>query len=262
VEGGKETKMTDKIRFLKEKGKYVSKDDLAFYSQATLEQLERAESNAVLARHLWYEEMERAGTYGPDNPPPASGLDYHRWLLKKHGLKWYVAYAKRREYAGDPAGIPGRLRAMGVSEAEIEAVANPLAAMRKKNSKIFSIANRLAKTMGRQDAFRYARSLVGIGSLSVKVAGVTFGNRQEALRRLEKYQASQIKAAIVPEPENPVDKGALAVMVGIEGGNGMYKLGYVPALNLPVVRAVSPGNISFEILPGTVYGARLTLAVA
>jgi hypothetical protein len=232
---------------------------LRFYSTATLEQIERAESNTRTARHRWYEEMEQAGTYGPDNPPPASGLDYQRWLLKKYGLKWYVGYAKRREYAENPAGIPGRLRAMGVSETDIEAVLNPLAALRKRLSKVCSIANRIPRTVGRKEAFAQARRIVQEGNLELKVAGVTFGSRQTALKRLTAYDPSQISVSLTPEPENPVDKDAVAIMVSVNGGNA-YRIGYVPAENTGIVKAFQ-GSAHIKVLPGDIYGARLSIAV-
>ena len=252
--------MNDKIRFLKEKGKWFSKEDQAFYSRATLEQLERAEFNAILARHLWYKEMEKAGTYGPGNPPPNSGLDYHRYLLKEHGLKWYMKHLEKREYAGRSGEIPGRLRACGVSDAEIEAVMNPLAAIRKKNAKIFSIANSVPRNVSRKEAFARARAIVNGGSLELKVAGVTFGSRQTALQRLTTYDPSEIAVTLAPEPENPVDKDAVAVMVSVNGGSA-YRIGYVPAGETKTVKAVH-GKPSITVLPGTTYGARLTLAIA
>jgi hypothetical protein len=249
--------MTEKIRFLKEKGKYVSKETLKFYSRASLEDLERAEQNAVTMRHWWYEEMEKAGTYGPDNPPPASGLDYHRWLLKKYGLRWYVAYARRREYANNLQGIPGRLRAMQVPEDEIEAVMNPREALRRKISKVCAIANRLKGS--RSDALRQGWAIVRAGTFETKIAGVTFGNRQTALKRLTSYDPSEIRVSLVPEPDNPVDRNAVAVMVGIRQGN-LYKLGYIPSENAKMVRALK-GSPCIEVLPGTTYGARINIAI-
>jgi hypothetical protein len=252
--------MTKRLRFLQEKGKLFTREDAKFYSMAARAQLERAEKNAVFFRYQWYEEMERAGTYGPNNPPPASGLDYHRWLLKKYGLKWYVDYAKRREYAQNPEGIPGRLKAMGVPDAEIEAVQNPLVAMRKKNSKICSIANSIPWSVSRKEAFARARAIVTGGSLELKVAGVTFGSRQNALKRLVSYTDSEIEVSLSPEPENPVDKNAVAVMVSVNGGN-QYRIGYVPAENTKTVRAFS-GAAHIKVIPGTTFGARLTLVIA
>jgi hypothetical protein len=204
--------------------------------------------------------MEKAGTYGPDNPPPNSGLNYHRYLLKERGLKWYVAYAKRREYADNLAGIPGRLRAMGVSEAEIETVMNPLAAMRKKNSKIFSIANSVSRNISRKEAFARARSIVNGGSFELKVTGVSFGSRQIALQRLTTYDPSEIEVTLDPEPENPVDKNAVAVMVSVNGSPA-YRIGYVPASETKTVKTIH-GKPSIKVLVGDTYGARLTLAIA
>jgi hypothetical protein len=181
--------MNEKIRLLQEKDKWHPKETLKFCSNAGLDELERAEANAVTARYWWYEEMLKAETYGPDNPPPASGLDYHRWLLKKYGLKWYVDYARRREYRDNPEGIPGRLRAMGVSEADIEAADKPI---------------------------------------EVRVAGVSFGNRQKALERLTYYAPEEILVILVPEPENPYDPDAIAVQVLVAGAKKPYCLGYIP----------------------------------
>jgi hypothetical protein len=252
--------MTEKIRFLKEKGKLFTKEDARFYSKAPLEELEQAEANAVAVRYWWYEGMLKAGTYGPGNPPPVSGLDYHRWLLKKYGLKWYADYARRREYTDNPAGIPGRLRAMGVPEADIEAVINPLAAIRKKNSKICSIANSIPRSVSRSEAFACARNIVQEGCLELKIAGVTFGNRQIALQRLTTYDPSEIEVTLSPEQENPVDKNAVEVMVRVNGGN-RYRIGYVPAESAKTVK-VFRGNAHLKVIPGTTYGARLTLAIA
>jgi hypothetical protein len=51
-----------------------------------------------------------------------------------------------------------------------------------------------------------AWAIVKAGGLELAVKGVSFGNRQEALKRLAKYSPDQIKAVLVPEPENPADQ--------------------------------------------------------
>jgi hypothetical protein len=250
--------MNDRVRFLKSKGKYSSKADSAFYASASAEDLGRAEKNAALVREWWYEDMEKAGIYGPDNPPPASGLDYHRYLLKKQGLKWYVDYAKKHEYAENPSGIPGRLQALGVPADDIEAILNPSAALRKKNSKICSIANRI-KGVSRSEAFSQARRIVNMGNFELRVAGVSFGSRQNALQRLTAYDPAVISVSLVPEPQNPVDKNAVAVMVSVNGG-AAYRIGYVPCEHTNVAKAVQ-GIPHLSVLPGKIYGARVRIAV-
>jgi hypothetical protein len=251
--------MTEKIRFLREKGKYVSKEELKFYSTATLEQLEQAERNKKVWEFAWLDGLDARGEIDPDNPPNIWAITFQRWLLGKRGLKWVADYLKRREYKDNPAGIPGRLQALGVSSAEIEAVMNPLAALRKKLSKICAVANRIPRSVSRKEAFAQARRIVEAGSIELKVAGVTFGNRQTALKRLAAYDPAEIRVALTPEPENPADKNAVAVMVSVNGGN-QYRIGYVPAENTGMARAFQ-GNVCIQVLPGDVYGARLRLAV-
>ncbi|GHU81789.1 hypothetical protein FACS189468_5050 [Spirochaetia bacterium] len=83
----------------------------------------------------------------------------------------------------------------------------------------------------RKAAFVQAWIIVKAGGLTLPVRGVSFGNRQEALRRLARYNPADVRAVLVPEPSNPVDPAAVAVMVGVQGGRGLYRLGYVLAAN-------------------------------
>lgn len=53
------------------------------------------------------------------------------------------------------------------------------------------------------------------------VVGVTFEGRQEIIRQLTGYEACRI----VPEPDNPYDKNALAVQVKLS--DEIVKIGYV-----------------------------------
>ena len=128
-------------------------------------------------------------------------------------------------------------------------------------SKVTSIGNRLALNMPRSEAFTKAWGIVKARSIEIRVAGVTCGNRQVALRRLTKYQPSQIRAFLAPEPDNPVDNNAMAVMVGIQGGKGYYRLGYVPASQISMAKALGRKLPSIKVLTGDVYGARLRLVV-
>jgi hypothetical protein len=127
-------------------------------------------------------------------------------------------------------------------------------------STVFSVGNRLAKTMSRHDAFVQAWQIVRRGAVSFPVRGVMVGSRQEALRRLATYEPTQVRAFIMPEPENPVDVNAIAVMVGVNGGRGYYKLGYIPASETAKAAAVR-GRASIKVLAGDIRGVRLTLAV-
>lgn len=137
-------------------------------------------------------------------------------------------------------------------------------------SKVMALGNKLAPRMGgdRTAAFIQAWAIVKAGGLELAVKGVSFGNRQEALRRLAAYKPAQIRAVFVPEPQNTADPAAVAVMVGVQNGRGLYRLGYVPrnltaavvALGgqLPVLRVVS-GNWGFT--HNATFGARIALGV-
>jgi hypothetical protein len=137
-------------------------------------------------------------------------------------------------------------------------------------SKVVTLANRLTSRMdgNKSAAFVKAWAIVKAGGLDLAVKGVSFGKRQEALKRLSAYAPDQIKAVLVPEPENPVDHNAVVVMVGVNGGKGLFRLGYVPRELCPVVSAMSASLPAFRVVSGTwghtcktTYGARLALAV-
>ena len=133
-------------------------------------------------------------------------------------------------------------------------------AIHDQRSRVVSLGNRLALTMSRRDAFIQAWAVIKAGGLELAVKGVTFGNRQEALRRLATYAPEQVRAFIVPEPTNPVDTHAVAVMVGVQGGKGLYRLGYVPRTAAPVVAAMLGKLPTLRVLDGDIRGARITLA--
>jgi hypothetical protein len=129
--------------------------------------------------------------------------------------------------------------------------------------KVMTLGNKLAPRMGdRRAAFVQAWIICKAGAVTLPVRGVSFGNRQEALRRLAAYNPADVRAVLVPEPTNPADPAAVAVMVGVQGGKGLYRLGYVPR-NLAPVAAVLRGQLPRLRLVEGEYsrGARLTLAV-
>jgi len=137
-----------------------------------------------------------------------------------------------------------------------------------KKSSLFTLANRLAKTMDRRAAFVKAWQIVKAGGLEIAVKGTSFGNRQEALKRLAAYPQNQLWAVIVPEPSNPADPAALAVMVGVQGGKGLYPLGYVPREQCAVVSAMRGKLPAVRVVSGTwgwaqktTFGARVALGV-
>jgi hypothetical protein len=137
-------------------------------------------------------------------------------------------------------------------------------------SKVMTLGNKLAPRMGgdRHDAFVQAWAIVKAGGLEVAVRGVSFGTRQEALKRLAGYAPEQVRTVLVPEPENPADPAAVAVMVGVQGGRGLYRLGYLPRNLAPVAAALGSQLPALRVVSGTwgwahktTFGARLALAV-
>ena len=137
---------------------------------------------------------------------------------------------------------------------------------REMKSKVMSLGNRLAaKGQDRKVAFTKAWAIVKRGGLELAVRGVTIGSRQIALQRLTAYEPSQIHTVLVPEPNNPVDPTAIAVMVGIQNGRSLYRLGYVPREQAAVVAAMGGKLSTLRVVSGKgwsskiTYGARITL---
>jgi hypothetical protein len=138
-------------------------------------------------------------------------------------------------------------------------------------SKVFSLANKLTAEMhgDKSAAFCKAWAIVKAHGLEIAVKGVTFGNRQEALKRLAAYNPNQIKAVLVPEPTNPKDPTAIAVRVGVQNGRGFFTIGYVPRELTAIVNAIGANLPAFRVVCGTwgrynnmtTFGARVALAV-
>ena len=134
-------------------------------------------------------------------------------------------------------------------------------------SKVMTLGNRLAANgADRSAAFTNAWAIVKRGGLELAVKGVIIGSRQIALQRLAAYDPSQVRAVLVPEPNNTADPAAIAVMVGVQNGRGLYRLGYVPREQAAGVKAMSGKLPALRVVSGTwgrgktTYGARLTLA--
>jgi hypothetical protein len=135
-------------------------------------------------------------------------------------------------------------------------------------SKAMTLGNKLAPRYGdRREAFIRAWAIVKAGGVELPVRGVSFGTRQEALRRLARYNPADVRAVLVPEPSNPADPAAVAVMVAVQGGKGLYKLGYVPCEAAPVAAVLiacgtHAGRLPrFRLVEGESRGARVALAL-
>ena len=130
---------------------------------------------------------------------------------------------------------------------------------RETKQKVMSLGNRLSSRMDRHDAFVRAWAIVKAGGLELAVKGTSFGNRQEALKRLAAYAPDQVRAFIVPEPDNAADRKAARVMVGVQNGRGLYCMGYLPKEYAPAAASLRAKGL--RVLDGDIRGARLALAV-
>ena len=136
----------------------------------------------------------------------------------------------------------------------------------EQKRRVMVLGNRLAKTLPRTRAFLAAWRAIRAGGITLAVKGVTFANRQEALRRLTNYRPAQVKTFLIPEPSNPFDRNAVSVQAGVQGGKGLFTLGYVPKSLTGIVRALPQQFVNLKILSGTwsfkghsqtMYGARV-----
>jgi hypothetical protein len=129
-------------------------------------------------------------------------------------------------------------------------------------SKVMTLCNRLTAEIGdRSAAFVQAWAIVKAGAVEMAVRGVSYGTRQEALRRLARYNPADVRAFLVPEPENPADPAAIAVMVMVNGGRGVYRLGYIPRQETAIAKAMRGRLPAIRVITGDINGARLRLAI-
>jgi hypothetical protein len=128
-------------------------------------------------------------------------------------------------------------------------------------AKVCGIANRMPRTVSRKEAFKEAWRIVKNGGFTVPVAGVTFHERQEALKRLAQYDPKDIHAVLVPECDNPHDSNAIAVKVLVNGAKGIYRLGYIPRCETAAVKPFIGRVPELKILAGDIRGARIRIAV-
>jgi len=147
-----------------------------------------------------------------------------------------------------------------VAEERVKKPTEKQAASRATASKVCGLANRFSKGMTRKEAFVKAWSIVRNGGLELPVTGVSFGSRQEAIGKLAKYDSKDIIALLVPEPDCKHDPEAIAVKVMVNGGKGIYTLGYVPRTDTKVVRAFLGRVPEIRLVDGETKGARIRLA--
>ena len=99
---------------------------------------------------------------------------------------------------------------------------------RTQHSKVMTIANRLVKQgYNRANAMVKAWVLVKLQNICTKVAGVTYGKRQQAIEHLTHYRPEHIRISLYRDKANAYDRNAVAVIATVKG-KGSYTMGYLP----------------------------------
>lgn len=99
---------------------------------------------------------------------------------------------------------------------------------RTMHSKVMTIANRLVKQgYSRANAMVKAWVLVKLPNICTKVAGVTYGKRQQAIEHLTHYRPENIRISLYRDKANAYDRNAVAVIATVKG-KGSYTMGYLP----------------------------------
>jgi hypothetical protein len=133
---------------------------------------------------------------------------------------------------------------------------------------IFRVANIMARSMNRSQAFKAAWSMAK-GQHVEKVSGVQFGNRQTALRHLTQYSEDVIRFHLVREQENRYDLNAVAVIAEVIG-RGQYKAGYLIASTASIVAPIMDRGVILKaglksivggFGEGLSYGLRVKVAI-
>jgi len=85
--------------------------------------------------------------------------------------------------------------------------------MKNMKKTALTIANAIYDTTENDLAasFKAAWAITKRGSLNTPVAGVTFGNRQRALNRLERYETENIAVTLERERGNAYDQNAVKI---------------------------------------------------
>lgn len=126
---------------------------------------------------------------------------------------------------------------------------------------VCTVANKLAKRLGKSRAFKTAWFVVKGQAVTVK--GVSFGNRQTALDRLTKYSREEVSIQLQPGAD-----GAVAVFANVRN-RGAYQMGFLSRQNAAIVRLmelvghgvkVSLGAIVGGYAEGIRYGLRVKLS--
>ena len=93
---------------------------------------------------------------------------------------------------------------------------------------VCTMANELKKVgYSLSQAFRKAWSRVKL-SMTVRVSGTTFENRQERLEFLKRFRLEDLSVTLEREPNNQYDTNAIQVVVHIKPITKKTVIGYIP----------------------------------
>ena len=93
---------------------------------------------------------------------------------------------------------------------------------------VCAMANELKKAgYSLSQAFRKAWSRVKL-SMTVRVTGTTFENRQERLEFLKRFRLEDLSVTLEREPNNQYDRNAIQVVVHIKPITKKTVIGYIP----------------------------------
>lgn len=109
------------------------------------------------------------------------------------------------------------------------------------------MANALVKTgLTLSEAFRKAWRRVK-KSMTFRVAGVTFGNRQAILKWLSQFPAEQLTASLEREKDNAADENAVKIILHVEPLKKKACVGYVPRGLAHELSKVLDAGISYKV---------------
>ena len=135
-------------------------------------------------------------------------------------------------------------------------------------SNICKAANGLVgRGYNRGEAFRQAWALAK--EVITKVAGVSFGSRPIALKRLAGYKPERISVNLIREEGNIHSAAAIAVVAAVEG-KGSYCVGYVPEVTARLLAKVMDKGAAVKAafkavtggwFDGQSYGMRIAVGI-
>jgi len=103
--------------------------------------------------------------------------------------------------------------------------ASPISNIRKA---VASLANKInGKIKNLSAAFKKAWAVIKGAAVPSKVAGVSFGNIQAALRRLTRYSPEAVSVELERDRDNAHDANAIAVAVSVNSSRA-YRIGFLP----------------------------------